>query len=654
MEIRFRPNLHFFFFMRTKVLFLSLALIAAIAIGLGFRSQTNSTSYHKHFNNSITELQSKFDLVLTQLQFSKSIADTTALVQQLHALRVQVKALDFWLRYLEPVSYKKINGPLPVEWETEVFEKFEKPYRREGAGLTLAELYLQEENSGHDSIIHLLQSSSRALNVYLHDSIQKQLQNPEHFYFCNRLFLLNLAAIYTTGFETPNSERIIPELRLLLNYTENIYSFYNTENPQLALSAEYLKLYAGMRQFVNEQSTDPEKFEHFVFIRDFVNPLFAINQQHISTYKLRSKSLVDYSLNNRSTSIFSKDLYYAQNIKGIYSRISSHEIQQQIWELGKKLFYDPLLSGNNERSCASCHKADQHFTDTLVATNLQFNGSKSLPRNTPSLLNSNFNHLLMQDGSINTLLEQSKAVITNTLEMACAEKDILKKILSCQDYKTQLKKLLPYTPQSPEISLEHITSALTSYYGSFSNGLANFDKAMNKQTALSASAERGFNLFMSKAQCATCHFAPHFNGVKPPYVGSEFEVIGVPIDTLFSGLSTDKGRYAVNPATETLNAFRTGTLKNISKTSPYMHNGVFKTLQQVVDFYDAGGGQGRGLKVDNQTLSADSLHLTPTEKQDLINFMQALTEDIPNSAQPQQLPASKLRALANRKVGGNY
>jgi cytochrome c peroxidase len=119
-------------------------------------------------------------------------------------------------------------------------------------------------------------------------------------------------------------------------------------------------------------------------------------------------------------------------------------------------------------------------------------------------------------------------------------------------------------------------------------------------------------------------------------------------------LSTDKGRYAVNPAPETLNAFRTGTLKNISKTAPYMHNGVFKTLQQVVDFYDAGGGQGRGLKVGNQTLSADSLHLTPTEKQDLISFMQALTEEVPSSRQPQQLPASKLGALANRKVGGNY
>src|SRR5688500_15720855 len=137
---------------------------------------------------------------------------------------------------------------------------------------------------------------------------------------------------------------------------------------------------------------------------------------------------------------------------------------------------------------------------------------------------------------------------------------------------------------------------------------------MNENKPVEESAKKGFNLFMSKAQCATCHFAPQFNGVKPPYVGSEFEVLGVPADTLYQSLSKDQGRYEINPAEETNHAFRTGTLRNIMQTAPYMHNGIFKTMDQVIKFYNGGGGAGRKLLVPNQTLSSDSLALTKQEK----------------------------------------
>jgi cytochrome c peroxidase len=177
---------------------------------------------------------------------------------------------------------------------------------------------------------------------------------------------------------------------------------------------------------------------------------------------------------------------------------------------------------------------------------------------------------------------------------------------------------------------------------------------MNSNANIHASVKNGFNIFMSKAECATCHFAPQFNGVKPPYVGSEFEVIGVPQDKEFKNLSPDKGRYEINPAFETENAFRTGTIRNAAKTKPYMHNGVFGDLNEVIDFYDAGGGAGRGLTVVNQTLSSDSLHLTKEEKSDLLAFMQSLTEDVKFEMPPQKLPESKIKKLNTRKVGGEY
>src|SRR5688572_19451283 len=159
---------------------------------------------------------------------------------------------------------------------------------------------------------------------------------------------------------------------------------------------------------------------------------------------------------------------------------------------------------------------------------------------------------------------------------------------------------------------------------------------------------------MSKAQCSTCHFVPQFNGVKPPHVGSDFEVLGTPADTSYKQLSTDKGRYGVNPAPEMLNAFRTGTVRNAAFTKPYMHNGIFTSLDQVIDLYDAGGGAGKKLTVANQTLAADSLKLSKTEKSNLLAFIHSLNENIIFEDPPPGLPASSNKSLNSRKVGGEY
>ena len=159
---------------------------------------------------------------------------------------------------------------------------------------------------------------------------------------------------------------------------------------------------------------------------------------------------------------------------------------------------------------------------------------------------------------------------------------------------------------------------------------------------------------MSKAQCGTCHFVPQFNGVKPPYTGSEFEVLGVPADTAFSKLSADSGRYRANPAHETMRAFRTGSIRNSSFTAPYMHNGVFSTMDEVIDFYDKGGGVGRKLTVENQTLDTAPLQLTTLEKSNLLAFLKSLDENITFDKPPKALPSSSIRSLNKRKVGGEY
>ena len=639
--------------MRKKITY-SLFFVALALLFLSFKDnpQTYVDTYLRHIDSLVAQENALLQTI--QKSDVTSAQDIARIRQEIQLTRNRLKGSDFWLRYFEPTIYKKLNGPLPVEWETEVFEKFEKPYRREGAGLTLAQLYLDEPEINKDTLAALIRSSIDVLPVYRADSITRNLTTYHHFFLCNRLFLLNLAAIYTTGFECPDTAAIIPELRVMLASTGRIYQAFNESFPSTPLSKTYLDLYNQMNRFVQAQPINYTAFDHFTFIKDYVNPLYTLNQKLITEYGVVTRSLVDYSINKAATSIFSKNIYNGQNPKGVFLRVKDSAALAEIESLGKLLFYDPVLSGNNQRSCASCHKPEQFFTDTANASSLAYNHSDFLPRNSPSLINAEFNHLIMMDGKHYSLQHQTKAVVTNPVEMGGDEQSILNKVLSCKEYNKRFKKLLAYTPQEPEITFDHLSSALTYYYSRFSLYSAPFDEAVNRGKYLSASAREGFNLFMSKAQCGTCHFVPQFNGVKPPFVGSEFEVLGVPQDTGFKKLSPDRGRYEVNPAAETMHAFRTGSLRNAAHTMPYMHNGVFTTLEQVVDFYNAGGGAGRGLIVPNQTLSADSLRLTVVEKKNLIAFITSLDEYIAPSHAPASLPVSSIKSLRHRKPGGVY
>lgn len=639
-----------------RVIAISIVVLLSAIVCFSFKDKSDPAHYLAGYKARLDGLaksqQSLVDLIAkSNLEDSN---DINSIREEIHRARLRVKGADFWLRYLSPNDYRKINGPLPVEWETEVFEKFEKPYRREGSGLTLAELYLDEPAPQKDSLLHLIQSGIAATASFSADTITRELSTHHHFLLCNRLYLLNLAAVYTTGFECPDTLRIIPELRAMLQDVRAIYELYNESFPVTPVAARYLSLYDSAIAFANAQPDAYSAFDHFLFIRNFVNPLFALNASLLREYGVVSHSLVDYSLNKSATSIFSKSLYRGQNAKGIFTRVRDSAVLADIDRIGKLLFFDPILSGNNQRSCASCHKPEAFFADTLGMTAAAFDRKGFLPRNTPSLLNADYNHLLMMDGAHISLQHQAAAVATNAHEMGGDEDALLRKVMSCDEYRAAFTKLLTHTPQSPEVSFEHIASALTMYYCKFSSSAAPFDDAMNGGRALDPLAREGFNVFMSKAQCGTCHFVPQFNGVKPPYVGSEFEVLGVPADTGYKRLSADSGRYGVNPAVQTLHAFRTGTIRNAAHTAPYMHNGVFRTLREVIDFYDGGGGAGHGLVVENQTLNADKLHLSERDKQALIAFMQSMSEPLPAVTRPLKLPRSHISALNRRKPGGVY
>jgi len=638
-----------------RKLSVALGALASLFLFSFFRSEDAYVKrYYEKIDGYAASLDSFANYIITIDVHTDS--GKKLIMDRIHELRMEMKAIDIWLRYMAPARYRKVNGQLPVEYEVEPIEKYERPMWRYGSGLSLAEIYLEEEDMRRDSLYKLIRTSADTMQVYKADSIVKFLKTPDHFLFANRLFLLNLAAVYTNGFECPDTELIIPELTYMMGEVNDLYALFNSTYPSRKLTNNYLNLYQRAMVFVNQQSTDYSQFDHFTFIRDFVNPLFAINQELIRDYKARSSNICDLTISDEAKSIFEKPLFEGQQTMGIYWPVKDKKILNEIREVGRTLFYDPILSGNVERSCASCHKPTEYFTDTLVETNTTFDKKRSLPRNTISLTNVIYNHLAMHDGRHVNLLLQLNDVTSHKDEMSSHSFEILTRVMSCPEYKDAFTRLASYTTQK-RVNLEHIFSAIIYYYTGFSYAYAPFDIAMNEpKKEFPPDVKNGFNVFMSKARCGTCHYVPVFNGVKPPFIESEFEVLGTPDDSLFQALSPDLGRFGAfpEPAEEMRFAFRTPALKNVEHTKPYMHNGVFHTLEEVVDFYDFGGGTGHGLEVPTQTLPPDSLHLTTKEKADLIAFMNSLTEKINVDSKPVRLPVSTDTTLNNRTPGEPY
>ena len=172
-----------------------------------------------------------------------------------------------------------------------------------------------------------------------------------------------------------------------------------------------------------------------------------------------------------------------------------------------------------------------------------------------------------------------------------------------------------------------VQAALAAYIRSLAPFTSRFDQHMRGCNVLTSDEIKGFNLFMGKAKCGSCHFMPLFNGTVPPqFSKTESEVIGVPADAGFKKPDADEGRYSIHQVAEFRGAFKTPTLRNIGRTAPYMHNGVYKTLEEVMDFYNEGGAAGRQHPLPNQTLAPDKLQLSKKEIEQIILFLHTLTD----------------------------
>lgn len=633
----------------------SLALAAAILILIvagAFRSSDKTTPLEQITNDYKTNLtitENKLVLLNNEtVLFEQGKSSIEKIKTQYLEVRKSFKTVEFLLDYLDPQSVKYlINGaPLPkLEPSTTVVKVIEP------TGMQVVDELVF---SGEATAVELKKEVGDLLNNFRQvNKFQQAVTITERQLFeAARFQLTRVATMGITGFDTPGSHNALTDAKnalLPLLKLARLYSATNTKD-------ELQKKLEGAITYL-ETNTDFDSFNRFEFIKEYINPAFKLfndRQVQLGIETIYEVNSFSQPVNYNANTIFSPDFLNPS----YFSNTADKKINPDKAHLGKLLFFDPILSGNNKRSCASCHNPIKAFTDgNARSIAMDFEGT--VTRNAPTLINSVFAERYFYDMRAERIENQFEHVITSNKEFNTSYPEIASKLEQSDEYKSLFAQAFPNF--NGQISRETVSEAIGAYIKTLTAFNSEFDKNIRGEvTTLSPSAINGFNLFMGKAVCATCHFAPTFAGLVPPfYYESESEVLGVPAtkDTLNPALDADAGRVGglmLEKAAFNKHSFKTMTVRNIALTAPYMHNGVYTTLEEVVDFYNKGGGQGLGIHLENQTLPFDSLSLNATEKRDLIAFMQSLTDTAGLTAVPQKLPAFKNQAWNTRKVGGEY
>ena len=285
-------------------------------------------------------------------------------------------------------------------------------------------------------------------------------------------------------------------------------------------------------------------------------------------------------------------------------------------ELGKQLYFDGRLSKNNAISCAFCHNPMTGFADPRQ-TSIGVGGGIG-GRQAPTVYNTGFIPLQFWDGRAGSLEEQALGPIVNPVEMAETHENVVKKLGKIKGYQQQFRAVF-----GADVNLQGIAEAIAAYERTVISTNSAFDKyVLGDAKAMEGTAVRGMALFKGKARCVLCHNGPNFTD-------NQFHNLGVP---QVGPMKEDLGRFYVTRQEHDKGAFKTPTLRSITETAPYMHDGVFKTLEEVVDFLDKGGGAN-----PNLSPMLKPLGLAQQEKADLIAFLKALTGE-PTKFEMPKLP----------------
>ena len=563
-----------------------------------------------HFQQKITELIHELD---TLHEASTKSVKTDSLRAMFSRCRMTYKETELFIEYYFQGLTKRINGPALPDVKTEDGQVW-PPH-----GLQVMEQYLFTEPA--DSNRADLQKEIRLLQAdlkFILANLPATTILPQHAKEIVQHELIRIVTQGITGFDSPISLQSIPETIAALNGIRQFQKAFYGEQASATWEKQIDTTIARL-----QQEKDFDTMDRLALIADHLMPLSQSLASSITDAKADSlvtkpfRGTLDDLMKGRG---FNPD-YYTTYAEGISNT--------EKVALGKRLFYDQRLSASTTLSCGSCHRPELFFTDGKVKAEDFIHGG-SRQRNTPGLFYAAMQSHQFYDLRSTTLEDQAHQVIFNKDEFNFSDTAIVNKLTKDSAYGEAFSKAFP---KSDKLSGYEVRNAIGAYVRSLMPFRSRWDQYMqgNKE-ALTAEEKHGFTLFAGKAKCATCHFIPLFNGNIPPwYTKSESEIIGVPQQAVWTKamIDPDSGRYLINPIAELAFAFKTPTIRNIEKTGPYMHNGVYTSLDDVVEFYHRGGGVGLGIDLPFQTLPFDSLILSKTDKKAIVAFMRSLTDETP-------------------------
>lgn len=277
--------------------------------------------------------------------------------------------------------------------------------------------------------------------------------------------------------------------------------------------------------------------------------------------------------------------------------------------LGERLFFDPILSRDRTVSCASCHQPEHAFADH-VAFSAGVRGQLGT-RNTPSAMNGAGRLEFFWDGRATSLEEQALGPIVNPREMDLPLAEAVSRLAADPDYAATFTRLFhgPVTEKS-------LAAALAAFERTLETANSPYDRFIaGDDSALTPAAARGRLLFIGKANCASCHSGEDFTADRLKNIG------------LYNGKDlNDPGRFAITQDPAHLGLFKIPSLRNVAVTAPYMHNGAFQTLREVVDYYNNPDAIVKNPLNRDKALDV-KLNLSPAEVSDLVAFLESLTDD---------------------------
>lgn len=632
---------------RTFKLFSLPALTILLSIMFAFSGEVSSSPEELCRNYVLKQI----DSLLLELDKSKrtlgkntnSEKNKLLLQKEYRLARKHYKKIEFFVEYYSTFDAKYyINGPLVPKHEIEFGPKIYEPMGFQ----VMEECLFGKELNGEDlkKQIDLLVEKFKQLKSYYSTITIEKANYLESL----RLQIIRMICITFNGYDcTINKETVAENIYALESLATHVELILNYTN-----NANYTSTIKLLNESVNylQQHTDSDSLNRLYFITRYLNPIYKSISELFQDFSI-NPSLVNYAVNLNKKNEFGVSSINKQHFS-LY-RYDTINITRQS-SLGQLLFFDPILSGNNKRACASCHKPELAFTDGLPKS-ISFDQDHFITRNSPTLINALYQKLFFYDGRVFYLEEQAGEVFLNKEEMNSTEQDIVNKLKTSREYKILFQKAFSGTMDS-SITFYAVMKSIAEYIKTLESQNSRFDKYLKGDySQLTSNEINGFNLFNGKALCGSCHFFPLFNGLVPPFFNdNEFEVIGTPATKENKMIDGDIGRETISGQAIHKRAFKTPTLRNIELTAPYMHNGVFETLDEVLEFYNKGGGEGFKINVGNQTLPFDSLGLSKNELTDIKLFLLSLTDTVGLNRKPATLPKFNNVVYDARKIGGEY